>query len=56
MRLMKLGIISNQVYNLLYLMKEIAYMLEYIPFDISFEDPFTKIQLWLPIEQENYDL
>ncbi|MCH4380372.1 AraC family transcriptional regulator [Staphylococcus haemolyticus] len=29
---------------------------EIYPFDISFEDPFTKIQLWLPIEQENYDL
>lgn len=29
---------------------------EIYPFDISFEDPFTKIQLWLPIEQESYDL
>ena len=55
MRLMKLGIISNQVYNLLYLMKDDLYV-EIYPFDISFEDPFTKIQLWLPIEQENYDL
>ena len=54
-RLMKLGIISNQVYNLLYLMKDSLYV-EIYPFDISFEDPFTKIQLWLPIEQENYDL
>ncbi|MGA4513632.1 AraC-like DNA-binding protein/predicted transcriptional regulator YdeE [Staphylococcus caledonicus] len=28
---------------------------EIYPFDISFEDPFTKIQLWLPIEQDDYD-
>ena len=29
---------------------------EVYPFDISFDDPFTKIQLWLPIKQEIYDL
>lgn len=28
---------------------------EVYPFDISFDDPFTKIQLWLPIKQEAYD-
>ncbi|PTF03355.1 AraC family transcriptional regulator [Staphylococcus devriesei] len=28
---------------------------EIYPFDISFEDPFTKIQLWLPIEQDDYE-
>ena len=28
---------------------------EVYPFDISFYDPFTKIQLWLPIKQEAYD-
>ena len=28
---------------------------EVYPLDISFDDPFTKIQLWLPVEQENYD-
>ena len=29
---------------------------EIYPLDISFNDPFTKIQLWLPIKQEIYDL
>ena len=29
---------------------------EVYPLDISFNDPFTKIQLWLPIKQEIYDL
>ena len=29
---------------------------EIYPFDLSFEDPFTKIQLWLPIKQETYDI
>ena len=29
---------------------------EVYPLDISFNDPFTKIQLWLPIKQEVYDL
>ena len=29
---------------------------EIYPFEFSFEDPFTKIQLWLPIKQENYDI
>ena len=28
---------------------------EIYPLDISFNDPFTKIQLWLPIQQEVYD-
>lgn len=28
---------------------------EVYPFDISFDNPFTKIQLWLPIKQEAYD-
>lgn len=28
---------------------------EVYPFNISFDDPFTKIQLWLPIKQEAYD-
>ena len=28
---------------------------EVYPFDISFDDPFTKIQLWLPIKQEASD-
>ena len=36
-------------------MSEIVYMLRFIH-DISFNDPFTKIQLWLPIKQEIYDL
>ena len=56
MRLMKLGIISNQVYNLLLPYERDSLYVEIYPFDVSFEDPFTKIQLWLPIEQENYDL
>ena len=29
---------------------------EIYPFDLSFENPFTKIQLWLPIKQETYDI
>ena len=40
----RLGIILSLACNLLY------------PLDISFNDPFTKIQLWLPIKQEIYDL
>ena len=31
-------------------------IVEIYPLDISFNDPFTKIQLWLPIKQEIYDL
>ena len=53
--LMKLGIILNPAYNLLYPMKNSLYV-EIYPFDLSFEDPFTKIQLWLPIKQETYDI
>ena len=52
---MKLGIILNPAYNLLYPMKNSLYV-EIYPFDLSFEDPFTKIQLWLPIKQETYDI
>lgn len=28
---------------------------EVYPLEISFDDPFTKIQLWLPVEQEHYN-
>lgn len=27
---------------------------EVYPFDISFDDPFCKIQLWMPVDQEQY--
>ena len=26
---------------------------EVYPFDISFDDPFTKVQLWMPVDQDN---
>ena len=29
---------------------------EVYPFDISFDDPFTKVQLWMPVDQEQYDI
>ena len=28
---------------------------EVYPFDISFDDSFTKVQLWLPINQDDYN-
>jgi AraC-like DNA-binding protein/predicted transcriptional regulator YdeE len=28
---------------------------EVYPFDISFDDSFTKVQLWLPVNQDNYN-
>ncbi|MEY8603422.1 AraC family transcriptional regulator [Staphylococcus nepalensis] len=28
---------------------------EIYPFDISFDNPFTKVQLWMPVDQEQYN-
>ena len=28
---------------------------EVYPFDISFDDSFTKVQLWLPVNQDDYN-
>lgn len=54
MQLMKLGTILNQVaVNMPYERNDLY--VEVYPLDISFNDPFTKIQLWIPVKQSPYD-
>lgn len=52
----RLGIILSLACNLLLPYERNSLYVEIYPLDISFNDPFTKIQLWLPIKQEIYDL
>ena len=48
----------NKIHYLDLLASTIAYefnslYVEVYPFDISFDDPFTKVQLWMPVDQDN---